>query len=151
MQPCCGMWKKILCAVDFSPGSREALFVAAQQAGNSGGELLVAHAWSPPMIYVGEMIGLPSTILADAVAAAERELAAMKTEAAGHGARRVRTMLLTGTPWHEVVVAAKDAGVELLVVGTHGRTGLKHALLGSVAEKIVRHSPCAVLVIPPKH
>jgi nucleotide-binding universal stress UspA family protein len=45
---------------------------------------------------------------------------------------------------------AKKNSIDLIVVGTHGRTGIKHALLGSVAEKIVRHAPCAVLVVPPR-
>ena len=56
-------------------------------------------------------------------------------------------MFATGTPWNETVAIAKrDPSIDLIVMGTHGRTGLKHALLGSVAEKVVRHAPCPVLV-----
>ena len=144
-------WKKILCAVDFSEGSREALRVAAGMAAVDNAELVVAHVWTPPVYFMGETVGLPASLLADLVYAAERELAAWKTEAVGLGATRVSTAFLTGAPWHEIAATAKkDHSIDLLVVGTHGRTGLKHALLGSVAEKIVRHSPIAVLVVPPR-
>lgn len=143
-------WKKILCAVDFSDSSRDALRVAVEEAQAAGAELIVAHAWVPPVYFVGEMVGLPAGVLADMIATAERELAAWKTEAAGLGATRVKSAFLNGAPWHEVVQLAKKDGADLIVVGTHGRTGLRHALVGSVAEKIVRHAPCAVLVVPPK-
>jgi nucleotide-binding universal stress UspA family protein len=60
----------------------------------------------------------------------------------------VSTTILTGTPWHEVVeLLRKDESFDLVMVGTHGHTGLKHVLLGSVAERIVRHAPCPVLVV----
>ncbi len=144
-------WNKILCAVDFSTNSRDALRVAAETAVASDGELIIAHAWTPPVYFMGETVGLPASFLADIVATAQRELAGWKIEAEGFGAKRVSTVFLTGAPWHEVIGLAKqDPAIDLIVTGTHGRTGLKHALLGSVAEKIVRHSPCAVLVIPPK-
>lgn len=145
------MWKKIICAVDFSEGSRVALRIAARQAADSGAELIVTHVWAPPVYFLGETVGLPAGILVDLVATAERELAAWKTEAEGYGARRVTSQFLTGAPWAEIAGAAtRDPNVDLVVVGTHGRTGLKHALLGSVAEKIVRHAACPVLVVPPE-
>jgi nucleotide-binding universal stress UspA family protein len=150
MQRTTAMWNKILCAVDFSPGSREALRVAAKEAATDGAELIVVHAWTPPVVYMGELVGLPASIIADMCSAAERELAAWKTEVEGYEKIRVQAVLLTGHAWHEVTEYAKaNADINLIVVGTHGRTGIKHALLGSVAEKIVRHSPCAVLVVPP--
>jgi universal stress protein A len=143
-------WKKILCAVDFSDASREALRVAARMAASDDAELLIVHAWTPPVYYVGETVGLPASLLNDLLMTAERGLATWKTEAEACGAKRVGTSLVTGAAWHEIVNFAKqDSAVDLIVVGTHGRTGLRHALLGSVAEKIVRHAPCAALVVPP--
>jgi nucleotide-binding universal stress UspA family protein len=78
----------------------------------------------------------------------ETELAKCKTYAKELGAADVATLFLSGTAWDEIVSAAhKDPTIDLIVMGTHGRTGLKHALLGSVAEKTVRHAPCPVLVV----
>ncbi len=143
------LWKKIVCAVDFSPCSRDALRVSARLAADTSAELVVAYAWTPPVIFAGETIGLPAGFLTDLVATAQRELAACKIEAEGYGAPRVRTEFLTGAAWYEVVGLAKhDPEIGLIVTGTHGRTGLKHAVLGSIAEKIVRHAPCAVMVVP---
>lgn len=143
------LWKKIVCAVDFSPCSREALRVASRLAGESSAELVIAYAWSPPVVFAGETIGLPANFLTELVSTAQRELAAWKTEAEGLGAKRVSSEFLTGAAWHEVVgLAKRDHDVGLIVTGTHGRTGIRHAVLGSIAEKIVRHAPCAVMVVP---
>ena len=143
------LWKKILCAVDFSECSRDALRVAARLATEQSAELVVVYAWTPPVVFAGETIGLPAGYLSDLIATAQRELAAWKTEAEGLGATRVTTEFLTGAAWHEVVSLAKhDRAFGLIVTGTHGRTGIKHAVLGSIAEKIVRHAPCAVMVVP---
>lgn len=143
------LWKKILCAVDFSPCSREALRVAARLAAEQSAELVVAYAWTPPVVFAGETIGLPAGFLTDLIATAQAELAAWKTEAEGLGAAKVTTEFLTGAAWHEVASLAKrDHDIGLIITGTHSRTGIKHAFLGSIAEKIVRHSPCAVMVVP---
>jgi universal stress protein A len=78
----------------------------------------------------------------------EVELAEWKAHAKELGANEVATRVLTGAPWDQIVAAARDdSAIDLIVMGTHGRTGLKHALLGSVAEKTVRHAPCPVLVV----
>jgi nucleotide-binding universal stress UspA family protein len=112
-------------------------------------ELVVAYAWTPPVVFAGETIGLPAGFLTDLIATAQRELAAWKTEAIGLGATKVTTEFLTGAAWQEVVSLAKrDPAIGLIVTGTHSRTGIKHAVLGSIAEKIVRHAPCAVMVVP---
>ncbi|MEO8756102.1 MAG: universal stress protein [Casimicrobiaceae bacterium] len=143
------LWKKILVAVDFSPCSRDALRVAARLAAESSAALAVAYAWTPPVVFAGETIGLPAGLLTDLIATAQRELATWKFEAEGYGAKNVTAEFLTGAAWHEVVSLAKhDHDIGLIVTGTHGRTGIKHAFLGSIAEKIVRHAPCAVMVVP---
>jgi nucleotide-binding universal stress UspA family protein len=55
---------------------------------------------------------------------------------------------LIGRPEAEIVARATETGAQLIVMGTHGRSGLAHALLGSVAERVVQHSPCPVLIVP---
>ena len=60
--------------------------------------------------------------------------------------------LVTGTTFLEIIQAARDEGVDMIVMGTHGRTGLAHVLIGSVAERVVREAPCPVLTVKnPKH
>ncbi len=143
------LWKKILVAVDFSPCSRDALRMASRLAASSSAALVVAYAWTPPVVFAGETIGLPAGLLTDLITTAQRELAAWKTEAEGYGAVQVTTEFLTGAAWHEVVSLAKgDHDIGLIITGTHGRTGIRHALIGSIAEKIVRHAPCPVMVVP---
>jgi len=65
-------------------------------------------------------------------------------------AKRTEFSVRVGRPWHEVVGAVGELGIDLLVLTTHGRTGLRHMLMGSVAEKIVRHTHCPVLVVRPE-
>jgi nucleotide-binding universal stress UspA family protein len=138
---------KILCPVDFSSSSREALRMAAEFARDSTASLVLAHIWEPPRWSNGE-IQLASGVVQDMVDAEEAELAKWKTEAQKLGAKEVAVQFLTGVPWDEIVALVKnDPRIDLVVMGTHGRTGLKHVLLGSVAEKVVRYAPCPVLVV----
>ncbi|HWM86759.1 MAG TPA: universal stress protein, partial [Kofleriaceae bacterium] len=65
------------------------------------------------------------------------------------GLREVGTNISQGVPFAEVVREAREGGFDLIVMGTHGRTGLRHALIGSVAEKVVRKAPCPVLTVRP--
>lgn len=141
-------WKKILCPVDFSPGARHALETAVSMAIPSGAELVVAHVWQPPTYFMGEGVALTADLIQGLVDDAEASVAQWKADAEKLGARSVTSVFLTGTPWHEIVEATKrDPAIDLIVMGTHGRTGLKHVLLGSVAEKVVRHAPVPVLVV----
>jgi nucleotide-binding universal stress UspA family protein len=141
-------FQKILCATDFSRGAEQAVKLARRFAGAGGGELVLAHAWHVPMpAYAaeGEVLIPPTTITALSQDA-ERSLAAA-AKAAGP---RVTHKMLQGVPRSAIVDAAEsDPAVDLIVVGTHGRTGLARVLLGSVAEKVVRHAPCSVLVVKP--
>jgi nucleotide-binding universal stress UspA family protein len=140
-------FKKILCAVDFSPCSNEALRVAAELARDGDAPLVIAHAWEL-VRWTTVDFQLAPEVIQDSINTAEAELAKCKVAARGFGAKEVATRLYNGPAWDQIVAAARDDGaIDLVVVGTHGRTGLKHALLGSVAEKIVRHAPCAVLVV----
>jgi nucleotide-binding universal stress UspA family protein len=66
---------------------------------------------------------------------------------AGADMNRIRTHILHGSPWDQIVEFARDKQVDLIVMGTHGRTGIGHALIGSVAERVLRRAPCPVMVI----
>jgi universal stress protein A len=138
---------KIMCPGDFSPCSREALETAATLARESNAQLVLAHVWEPSQFAVSADFGLSPQVVQALFDTQEAELAKWKTQARELGVKEIATCMRTGAPWDQIVSAARDdQAIDLIVMGTHGRTGLKHALLGSVAEKVVRHAPCPVLV-----
>jgi nucleotide-binding universal stress UspA family protein len=144
-------WKKILCPVDFSPASRDALQVAVEVARRFGSELTLFHAYPLPGYTLPEGTVLPSPDMLQVLAEqAERHLAEWRKIAAEMGATSVSTAKAVGEPAAEVLEFARQGGFDLLVVGTHGRTGLAHALLGSVAERVVRRCPVPVLTVRPR-
>jgi nucleotide-binding universal stress UspA family protein len=141
-------FRKIMCPVDFSPGSRAALTRACELARESGAALVLAHVWEPSPWTLGGEVGVAPAVIQDMVDAEEAELAKWRIQAKDLGAKEIASKFLTGAAWDQIVRAAEaDPDIDLVVMGTHGRTGLRHALLGSVAEKVVRHAPCAVLVV----
>ncbi len=141
-------WKKICCPVDFSEPSRVALRVAASLARRYGAELAIFHAYPVPGYTLPEGSVVPSThMLQELANETDTHLAEWKREAEDLGVPRVVTAQGVGEPAAEIVDYARESGMDLLVIGTHGRTGLSHAILGSVAERVVRHASCPVLTI----
>ena len=141
-------FKRILCAVDFSDSAREAMRVAAELARTSGATLVLVHVWQAPLWTTDYGMHLPNDALLDVQATEESKLAAWRVEAQQLGAPEVISRLLRGVPWHEIAATARDdRTIDLIVLGTHGRTGLPRALIGSVAERVVRHAPCTVMVV----
>lgn len=140
-------FKKILCPIDFSDGSKEALRVSSQLAKESGAELVLIHVWQPPYTVAPEAVLAPD--LSEVVHRnAEEKLAEKRAEAETLTGRSVGSILRMGTPWDRIVeTTQKDRSFDLVVIGTHGRTGIKRVLLGSVAEQVVRHASCPVLVV----
>lgn len=141
---------KIMCPVDFSPGSQQAMRTAVRIANEHDAELVVVHSWyMPPATFVGDYVyaaDIVQTMSEDAQSALDNAV----DEARKLGARRVRPRMLNGLPWQQIVEAAQnESGLGLIVIGTHGRTGLSRVLMGSVAELVVRHAPCPVLTIRP--
>jgi nucleotide-binding universal stress UspA family protein len=144
--------RKILCAVDFSEPSREALHYAADLAARFGADLVLLHVYQLPGYAFPEGIVLAGPeVLADLLGRIDASLQSWRTEAVARGANRVEITTAQGAPWSEIVRTAGEGGYDLVVVGTHGRTGLGHALLGSVAERVVRKAPCPVLTVRADH
>ena len=140
-------FKKILCAVDFSECSFAAMQSSAQLAAESGAALTLVHVWQPPIRTRDSAALLADDLHAEFVAECNKGLDKARAQALAQGAPRVETKLLAGVAWDCLVKeAASDPGYDLIVVGTHGRSGIEHVLVGSVAEKVVRHAPCPVLV-----
>lgn len=141
---------RILVPTDFSDSAKDATRVAVQLATDDDAELLIAHAWHVPPYGIGIEPYMPSPALVQQMSDdARRGLDDAVREAKELGAKGVAGVMLTGQPpWARIVdVAEADRAVELIVMGTHGRTGLRRVLLGSVAEKVVRHAPCSVMVV----
>jgi len=140
-------FQKILCPTDFSAGAQHAMSVAIRLAWESDAELVLAHAWHvlQPAFPVGYLF--PPAVLQQLADDAQRGLDAAVRDAAALGAKRVTSRLVNGVPWRSLVDLLDDPEFDLVVIGTHGRTGLSRILIGSVAEQVVRHAPCSVLAV----
>lgn len=142
--------ERILVPIDFSDDSLNALGHARELAAAFDAELLLLHVIEP--IYYATPADMYVTspnismLLDEQRAIAEQQLERLSGELTAQG-RKHRTILKTGTPAQVIVEAADAAHANLIVMSTHGRSGLAHILLGSVAEKIVRHANCPVLTI----
>lgn len=144
-------WKRICCPIDFSDASRAAMEVAADLARRGGANLVLLHAYPIPGYTFpdGSVVASPRMMqeLADQ---ARKHLEEWRLEAEKLvGAPRVRCETAIGEPAAEILSFARSSGADLLVLGTHGRTGLEHALMGSIAERVVRRAHCPVLTVRP--
>lgn len=144
------MFKKILCPVDFSQFTQEVINYALDLAKKYGAELHLMHV-VPNMTYFTpyESFLTPENLVAiekniqDEV---ERDFAKLLK---GNGVP-TKTVIRTGVPFVEIIDYAKSESIDLIVMGTHGRSAIENILIGNVAEKVVRKSPCPVMTIMPK-
>lgn len=135
---------RIVVAVDFSPESRRAVDHAMAVARHVGAALTLVHVETvPPAIGVGPQAELP--FLRGVLEDDRRQLAELRERLSGQGVE-VSHVVATGYPDTAIADAARELHGELVVVGTRGRTGIKRILLGSVAERTIRHADCSVLV-----
>lgn len=142
--------RKVLCPIDFSEPSAEALHFAVALARRFDATLTLVNVYAVPGYALPEgAVLLGPKVMADVLAETERGLREWKARAERLGARRVDTLAAQGAADAEIVRVAREGAYDLIVMGTHGRTGLKHVLLGSVAEKVVRRAPCPVLTVRP--
>jgi universal stress protein A len=145
--------ERILVPVDYSACSRAALGVAVELAAKFGASLDVVHVWDRPS-YVSNVVMTTTepvtgkSLIALIQANAQRDLDEfLKTSELPSNAP-VTGRLLSGDPASALIHELRQQAHDLVVVGTHGRTGLSHVLLGSVAEKLVRLSSVPVLTVP---
>jgi len=142
--------QKILFATDFSENSRWALKYALSFAEKYAAKLFILHVIQQPSYP----LGMYAEISFDAMDKFSRNLSEVTEkemkelcEQDLRGFKNFEAMILTGTPFLEILRTAKDKEVDLIVVGTHGRTGLDHVLFGSTAEKVVRRASCPVVSV----
>jgi nucleotide-binding universal stress UspA family protein len=140
--------KRVLVPTDFSPGAEAALDWAHRMARCFNAELVLVHALD---LSLGAAAGLPSDVammpavqqLADRL----REEADAEMAKLGKRYPHARRIIREGIPRHVILEVAKAEGASLIVMGTHGRTGLAHVFFGSVAEHVVQHSRIPVLTV----
>ncbi len=140
---------RVLCPTDFSEVSTKAEAYATALAEHYGASLHLLHV-DPPMPIMAPYGEIPVDVR---LFEEQREQALADLAAAGDRARAAgvdtTTSVRGGHPAREILTVIEEQTADLLVLGTHGRGGVEHLLLGSVAEKIVRKAPCPVMVVPP--
>ena len=142
--------KRILVAVDFSEASAAGFRHALATAKQFRSDLMILNVVSPvPALACQPIDGIPA-YAEDELALSEKNLAALTKSAEQSGVRNARAVIRIGVAPHEIVEAAKDADIDLIVIATHGYTGWKHFCIGSTAERVVRAAPCPVLVVRDK-
>lgn len=142
--------RRIVLAVDFSETSARAVEAAIDLARSGAARVDAIHAYHmPALIGMPDEVAIPSEFWAGIREAARtrledtlRRIREAGIEVEGH--------LLEDSPSEAIVALARKVGADLIVMGTRGLTGLRHVLLGSVAERTLRHAPCSVLVVRPK-
>src|SRR5262245_4877170 len=144
--------ERILCPVDFSPDSRRALDYAISLADWSGAALTVLHVVSTtPIVEVVPSVGVGG-IQPMVLTEADRDmvLGHLRDFLPDTAAAKKATLQVEDAPdvWAEILAQAEQGRGDLLVVGSHGRSGVEHLLLGSTTEKLLRKAPCPVLVVP---
>jgi nucleotide-binding universal stress UspA family protein len=140
--------KRILLATDLTPASRPAFDEAVRIAEQRDAELILAHAYQLPNL------GQPVALAGDAYDAMDRQLrqsAERQMEKlildARHRNVRARALVVFGDPYGAITKTAADEGVDLVIMGTHGRTGVARFFLGSVASRVISTAPCPVLTV----
>lgn len=136
-------WKKVLVPTDFSEIALHGIRAAANWQHGIGVEVVLVHVTEPAHGGLRVQTGdLHNKIKHEAMESLQRIAADHFTECA-----KIKSVVVEGKPAEAICKAADEHEVDVIIIPTHGRSGLKHALLGSVAEKVVRQAPCSVLVV----
>jgi universal stress protein A len=139
--------KSILVPIDFSPHSKKALDYAVMFARQFNAKLTLVHVVEP--VAMPDFVTSISLTMENdqSMAAGKKQLESL-VKATGIPRNAVEKLLVRfGRSFHEIADAARTRKVDLIIISTHGYTGLKRALLGSTTERVVRHAPCPVLVV----
>ena len=134
-------FQRILIAVDGGPFGAHAAEIGLHLACSLGAEVAFIHAIDPGLTYSPGLA--PDQLIAEAQRDAKTMIAGLKSLAPELAAIE---LIRVGKPAHEILAAAKEWPASVIVIGSHGRSGLSRVVMGSVAEAVMRHSPCPVLV-----
>lgn len=141
--------RRILVATDFAESAEQALDYATELARTQAAELVLLHVYVEPPPYPEVASAQVATIYEEQRRWVETALEERGRRARGAGLL-ARSLVRTGSPAAVIARTAEEEGADMVVVGTHGRSGLDRLLLGSVAERVVRLAPCPVLVVKMK-
>lgn len=139
--------QRIVVATDFSQNADKALKVAEAMATDNGAELHVLHVY-PLLAHAISSDIVPDDPIFEERLREQLDTALSKCVASLSSDLTIESALIQGTPAREIPVYAKKVAADLIVMGTHGRTGFQHMLLGSVAERTLRLSTVPVLTVP---
>lgn len=142
------LFSRILVPVDFSPPSLEALQLAVRMASSSGATLTLMHVYEPPSYQLmpdAIFMASPET-MARQISQVNEQLEKLRRETEAKGPKTT-TVLSEGNAYVEIVKEANAGRHDLVIIGTHGHTALRHLLLGSVAERVVRTANPPVLTV----
>lgn len=143
---------RILAPTDFSEYSDHALRFAAEMAGQFGAKLFLLHVVSNEALESIAKAHVPPYPVDSVYEDLTQEIREQYVKHAPPEIRKsleTEILVLPGVPFLEIIRVARTKGVDLIVMATHGRTGLSHALMGSVTEKVVRKASCPVVSIRP--
>jgi nucleotide-binding universal stress UspA family protein len=145
---------RILVPTDFSKSSSNALTYGVAFADKFGAELHLLHVVQDLALFVPEAVMLTPPMVPPVEQFVSAARAALERAVQELTAPKVSIVpeVAEGTPFEEIVRFARERDIDLIVMGTHGHTGLAHLFMGSVAEKVVRRAPCPVLTVRhPEH
>lgn len=144
--------KNVLCPVDYSVYSEKALHYAIEFAEKYQAKLYLMHVLDIRVYDINDP-DLYNVNIVDKETIEKLRARLLKcVSEETKGKIPVEAIVIQGVPFTEIITAARDYKIDMIVIGTHGRTGLSHAIMGSVAEKVVRKSPCPVLTVRhPEH
>ncbi|MDH3690265.1 MAG: universal stress protein [Gammaproteobacteria bacterium] len=144
-------FNRILAPTDFSSYSDEGLCLAADLAEKFGSEIVVLHVLTSEELKEKKSMPLPAGYLDTIFRETEQQAREHFEKVLGSGKQdlQVRAVVASGDPFAEIIRKAREEQIDMIVLATHGRTGLSHVLVGSVAEKVVRMADCPVLTVRP--
>lgn len=151
------LFKNILLPTDNSENSREAFKYAISLAEEYGSTIYVVYVIDISYLEEGYMyeskplrspVDLEENVVKEKTDETEEFI---KRNSRDKKELKIEKLIRRGKPFVEIIIAAREKEADLIVMGTHGRTGLSHSLMGSVAEKVVRKAPCPVLTVKPRN
>jgi nucleotide-binding universal stress UspA family protein len=141
-------FKKVLIAIDSEPVAVRAAETGVELAQSLGAVVAFIHVVDASLAYPSDTGPSPSELIAAAKLDAKRMVTAIRQRLSPQSS--VLEFIQVGRPSEEIVKAAREWSADLLVIGSHGRGGMQRALLGSVAETVMRHAPCPLVVVRPQ-
>jgi universal stress protein A len=138
-------FRRVLTPIDFSASSAHVLEMAGRVV-EDGGEVVLLHVvdWVPTVVE-GAFVGMPN--VRETQSLRDQSMHKLVEIKRAHPDLPIRPEVIEGQPAAEIVDLAQRLPADVVVIGTHGRTGIGHLLLGSVAERVIRRAPCPVLVV----